>query len=524
MAQYGYVRRKNTRTFELNKLLTSTKYRIPDNANHRGFLRKCVYDTQKCTSLLYHMRSEKSSTKEHIFMKKNNTEISVPRTALYIRVSTDEQALHGLSLEAQQAALEKWAHENSCKIVGTYIDGGKTARKSLKSRTELMRLLSDVEADKIDLIIFTKLDRWFRNIKDYYKVQEILENHNVNWKTIFENYDTSTANGRLHINIMLSIAQDEADRTSERIKAVFANKIARGEATTASLPIGYKLVDKHVVVDEEHAQIAVDLFEHYYIHQNQRATGRAITDAHNVHLSPATIKHMLTNTLYKGVYRGINNFCEPLIDAAKFDEIQTILESKNIKQTPTEYDFIFTGLLICKECGSNMYGNAQRRVFSGGIHGWYVCYRCNKNHNFKTCPHNKVMNERKIEEYLLKNIENEISRYICNFEASKAKKKVPKINKQEIKRKLERLKDLYVNDLINMDVYKKDYAELNNKLLIAETQEPQQNLNALKEFLESDFLKNYDTFDNKSKRVMWRGIINRLIIDADNNITIEFTK
>ena len=147
------------------------------------------------------------------------------RTALYIRVSTEEQAIHGLSLEAQDAVLTDYANKNDLTIVGRYVDEGITARKKMTNRKALVRLLEDVKADKIDLIIFTKIDRWMRNVYDYHKVQEVLEKHNVNWKTIFENYDTSTSAGRLHINIMLSVAQDEADRTSERIKAVFENKV-----------------------------------------------------------------------------------------------------------------------------------------------------------------------------------------------------------------------------------------------------------------------------------------------------------
>ena len=77
---------------------------------------------------------------------------------------------------------------------------------------------------KFVIILVTKLDRWFRNIGEYYKVQEILEAHNVSWKTIYEDYDTSTAAGRLKINIMLSVAQDEADRASERIKKCLMQK------------------------------------------------------------------------------------------------------------------------------------------------------------------------------------------------------------------------------------------------------------------------------------------------------------
>lgn len=454
-------------------------------------------------------------------MQKNNID-DVPRVALYIRVSTDEQALHGLSLEAQQSALEKYAHEHSYKIVGTYIDSGKTARKSLARRAELNRLLSDVESGNIDLIIFTKLDRWFRNIKDYYKVQDILERNGVNWKTIFENYDTSTANGRLHINIMLSIAQDEADRTSERIKAVFESKLERGEATSPNLPIGYKLVNSKIEIDEEKAPIAIDLFEYYYTYQSQRGAGKAMIDMHDVHLHPYTVKRMLTNPIYKGEYRGYKNFCEPLVSAEKFDEIQQIIKKRNIKITPSGYDFIFSGLVTCACCGNHMSGNAQRRTFADGSKRWYVCYRCNQHFSNGACVHNRCAGERKIEDFLLKNIVPEINQYILDFEVSQKSRKKPKINKAEIRRKLERLKDLYINDLIDMDTYKKDYEELNNKLLTVETVEPKQDLTPLKEFLKSDFLDIYETLDNPSKRILWRGIIKEIQIDADNNMTIIF--
>ena len=181
------------------------------------------------------------------------------RVALYIRVSTSEQGVHGLSLEAQREALTKYAKEKGYSIVDTYADEGITARKQLKNRKELQRLLSDVKKDKIDLILVTKLDRWFRNIKDYYQVQDILEAHNCNWRTIFENYDTSTASGRLHINIMLSVNQDECDRTSERIKAVFKHKKENKEVCSGNVPYGYYIDEnKHMQIDTEKAKEVQD--------------------------------------------------------------------------------------------------------------------------------------------------------------------------------------------------------------------------------------------------------------------------
>ena len=153
----------------------------------------------------------------------------------YVRVSTEEQAIHGLSIEAQTAALEDWAKSSGCKLLGIYTDAGISARKPASKRPALQQLLNDVRGGKGDLIVFTKLDRWFRNIAEYYKVQEVLEQHHVDWKTIQEDYDTSTASGRLKVNIMLSVAQDEADRTSERIKAVFHREHRAEEHTSVLL-------------------------------------------------------------------------------------------------------------------------------------------------------------------------------------------------------------------------------------------------------------------------------------------------
>ena len=185
------------------------------------------------------------------------------RIALYARVSTEEQAIHGLSIEAQSEALEEWAKQEHANVVGTYIDAGISARKPASKRPSMQRLLADIERGKIDMVVFTKLDRWFRNIAEYYKVQEILERHGVNWRTIHEDYDTSTASGRFKVNIMLAVAQDEADRTSERIKAVFDSKRKRGEVVSGSVPPGVKIENKKHVVDPDVAPMVQDIFQFF---------------------------------------------------------------------------------------------------------------------------------------------------------------------------------------------------------------------------------------------------------------------
>ena len=134
---------------------------------------------------------------------------------LYERVSSEEQVKHGYSLDAQDEALREFCEKNNHVILGVYRDEGISGRKPYTKRPAMVQLLRDVETIKPQMILFTKLDRWFRNIKEYYKVQDILDRYKVDWKAINEEYDTSTASGRLYVNIKLSIAQDEADRTSD---------------------------------------------------------------------------------------------------------------------------------------------------------------------------------------------------------------------------------------------------------------------------------------------------------------------
>ena len=201
------------------------------------------------------------------------------RCAVYIRVSTEEQHLNGLSLPAQQKALTDYANQHGYSIIDVYADEGISARKSMKNRKELLRLLEDVKRDKIDMILVTKLDRWFRNIKDYNITEEILQAHNCNWKTIFENYDSSTANGQMVINIMLSVNQAECDRTSERIKAVFDYKKSQGKVISGmAAPYGYVVVDGYIQKDPEVSHIIYDAYDYYFKCFSQRKVIEYIRD------------------------------------------------------------------------------------------------------------------------------------------------------------------------------------------------------------------------------------------------------
>lgn len=436
------------------------------------------------------------------------------RVAIYIRVSTEEQSLHGLSLEAQRDNLEQYAKEKGYEIVGCYADAGITARKKMKHRKELLRLLEDVKSGYIDLIIFTKLDRWFRNISDYYKVQEILDKHKVNWKTIFEDYDTTTANGRLHINIMLSIAQDEADRTSERIKAVFANKIARGETPCNRAPIGYKIENSKLLVDDETKQIAIDIFDCYDRYHSLSRCCRMIREKYDMIIYDYSMRRYLENRTYIGEFKGISNFCEAIIDQNLFYRIQAYRNQREFKnQLVDGRVYLFSGLIYCTECNHILNSNftIQKQKNGPREYHYYKCRECLA----KGKKYRKRANEEKIEKFLLDNISNAIKEKMSAINSGSREKKAGKPDTAKIKKRLEKLKDLYLDDLIDKESYKKEYESLNKQLAYV----PQEN-NVVQyaNIKIDDFISTYGTLTQDEKKALWLGIIEKITFDEHGEI------
>jgi DNA invertase Pin-like site-specific DNA recombinase len=435
------------------------------------------------------------------------------RAALYIRVSHEEQVLHGYSLEAQRQSLTEYAQKNNLHIFDYYIDEGQTARKTYNKRKDFIRMLEDVKAGNLDIILFIKLDRWFRNVRDYYKIQDILEKHNVNWRTIYENYDTSTANGRLHINIMLSVAQDEADRTSERIKFVFENKIRNGEVITGNMAFGYRIENKKLVIEPKEAEIVKDVFDYYLHRQSKYAAITYIKEKYGVTLYHNALSRMLIKKIYLGEYRNVINYCDAIIDRDTFVSVQEIIKS-NIRMGKTRVIYVYSGLLRCPLCGRNL-ASAKTKTSE---HVYNIHYRCNGRYQDKTCTFNHSIGEKKIDAFLLANIEQQIKSYIADYEMKSKSTPKPRIAEYEkLRSRLEKLKDLYLDDLINKDTYKRDYEELTAKIHEINdkrTSPPKVDISALQSFLNKDLNRIYADLTRPEKQTLWRSIIKEIHFDA----------
>lgn len=436
------------------------------------------------------------------------------RVALYIRVSTEEQAVHGLSIEAQTEALDAWSKANGHIIVDHYVDAGISARKKAMKRPGLQRLLDDIRAGKIDLVVFTKLDRWFRNIAEYYKVQEILEKYNVNWKTIHEDYDTLTAAGRLKINIMLSVAQDEADRTSERIKAVFYSKKQRKEPVSGKVPYGYLIEDKRVIIDDKAAPAVRAFFQEYLASHFVSAAIVAAEQTNGEEMSYYRAKTILRSPAYYGEINGVADMCEPYISKQQFNEIAKIRYSR-VRTATQNRIYLFSGILFCGDCGRRMCARTYRKR---------AAYNCQFHYQGGNCTNKVNIGERDIEQFLIENVDQALNSLAETVQAKKEQAKKPTTDITTIKRKLNRLKDLYVNEIIDLDAYKKDYEKFQSEICEAEKLQPEKtpDISKIKSCFPSEWKNMYNTLTTIQKRKFWLLGIREIRISPDRSINFSF--
>lgn len=451
------------------------------------------------------------------------------RAALYIRVSTDEQALNGDSIITQKDALTLYAKNNNMTIVDYYIDDGYTAT-NLK-RPNLQRLLTDINNKLVDIVLFTKIDRWSRGVRNYYRIQDTLDKNKVHWKTIFEDYDTSTASGRLHINIMLSVAENESAQTSERIRAVFKNKYAKGEVCTGNVAKGYRIENKKLVIDPIAAEMVRDIFNQYEkIVSIRKVLAYVKENYEHIYYNP--LRNILSNTLYIGIHpNGTKNYCPPIISTEQFYNVQRLLKrnQKVYVQQGEKSSYIFAGVLKCKFCNCTLVGNRLKKYNKTVGTYIYKVYKCQNNYRNHLCSNKYHIPETNIlEKYLINNIKTLLSDYIATISKEKTQNKKGENSKQikNIKRRMDKLKELYLEDLIDKEIYKSDYEDLKlqlDKITSSQTKKDTSNLSVLQDFLKLDIDSIYKTLNDTEKRQLWLSIIDYISIgDNRNDIEVHF--
>lgn len=445
--------------------------------------------------------------------------MAILRVAIYARVSSEEQAQHGLSIAAQLARLNAWVQENNHILVGSYIDAGISGGKPIEKRPQMAQLLEDVKSGLIDLVIFTKLDRWFRSLKNYYKAQEILDAHNCAWQAVDEDYETLTASGKFKVNIMLSVAENERERTSERIKSIIDYKKSKSEylAGKNAVPFGYKLENKHLVKNPDTMTACAEFWEQILSDVPYSVAGKSINAKYGVHLSRPSWSRILRSPIYTGAYHGLPDFCEPYISLDDFNLIQS---RTKLKAAPTGIAYLFSGLLICKTCGSRLAARSHNEKRKN-----YIYYNC-QNKYFEKCPDWHSFREETVEQTLLDKLFPAGKKVVLTELAPPEKPQKPETpSLHSLQAKMKRLAETYTDGLITSETYRKRLTAIQEEIKAVETapkspSEP--SYDKIREFIKGDVREVYNRLTRENKRAFWRQLIQTIEVEKDGSFTIHF--
>lgn len=166
----------------------------------------------------------------------------------YCRVSTEEQAQEGLSLDYQQKCIRAYAESQGWKLAGFYVDAGYSGKDT--NRPQYTRMVDELRAGRAEILIVLKIDRITRKQRDLLNLLEgVLEPSGVGFKSVQEPFDTSTGMGKAFIGMVSVFAQLEGDMISERTTSILRNKQKNGE-WVGRVPYGFRLVNKQLVVDD----------------------------------------------------------------------------------------------------------------------------------------------------------------------------------------------------------------------------------------------------------------------------------
>lgn len=450
--------------------------------------------------------------------------LSVELVAAYIRVSSQEQKLHGISLDAQRAKLKEYAEAHNMRIVEWYEDEGVSGRKLIKNRPELQRMIQDAEKGKFQRIIFIKLDRFFRSVAEYHECMKRISP--VVWTTTEEKYDLSTAQGRMLVNMKLTIAEMEADMAGERVDLVNEYKVSTGQPLSGSMPFGFKIeIDKNtgrkkIVKDPVNAEILDDLIKHYMKHQSKKGTVVYAHAAHHIAISHDSLTRLLTNTMLMGAYRDNPKYCEAYLTPEEFEKLQQILK-RNVKDNTAENRaYIFSGLIKCPVCGCLLKGNIHVNRGRDGVTIYrYKRYRCGKYKKDNACSFNKSISENAFERMMLANIEQYMedakirSAQVSDSDAVK----IHEYDIDEIYERIDRLNYSWNTGKIRtVEKYEADYAELMSLLEKAEAERSQvtiKDFGKIEAVLHSGWREIYNNLDDAYKRAFWRSFIQSIEIE-----------
>ena len=468
------------------------------------------------------------------------------QTAIYCRVSTEEQATEGFSIHAQKDKLTKYANINDWDIVDYYVDDGISG-KNLTERPEVSRLIEDVKKGKIKNVLIYKLDRLTRSVKDLIYLIELFDKNNCTFNSQTEKIDTSNAVGRMFVKIIGIFAEFERENLAERVTFGYEQKTREGNYTNCNGVFGYDYIlgKGKLKINKNEAEYVRKIYNWYLEGESMLKIAKKLKDLsvptkRGGHWNQSTIYSILTNPLYIGNVRygvGRKNGFEvsgkniiPIINKELFNNVNNLMKKRKKFQTRkySSDDTYYLSVLKCSLCGSKYY--ARQQLQSGKK---YITYQCN-GHNNNSCnapgfSHIKIENA--FINYLdnIKDLEFDKNilkkeKFDINNSTSELKEQINKLNNK----KKETIK-LFATDEIDYNVFNEiknvideKIEALNNELNSFNkdnNQEDLTNVEVIKEIV-INLKNNFLHLDNHEKKMFLERFIKEIKVRKENNDVI----
>ena len=383
------------------------------------------------------------------------------KCGLYMRVSTEDQAREGFSLPEQKERLEAFCKFKGYEIIDYYEDAGISA-KTGNHRPEFERLKDDIKAKRINTIVALKLDRITRSIYDWENLMTFLDENNAYLDCVNDEINTTSANGKMISRLLMSVSQNEIERTSERTKVGMAGAIKNGHIPHKA-PLGYKHEDRKLVIDYSTKDIVVRIFELYYNGLSYKKISNLFNEEKVLgrdNWRDSTIVTILENEIYKGDFvhgkrtnhpTFYEDVVEPIVSKEMWEDCQ-VKKKKNSKSYQRTLTYLYLQKLRCPKCGRILGGKATTKK-NGKSYFYYYCSDCKI--EFKEKLINDYFNQFIAELIEYDEVVNQFFLPMIKQKFDEPREQLEKeINNQ--RNKLERIKKAYINGVFELKEYNEE--------------------------------------------------------------------
>lgn len=368
------------------------------------------------------------------------------RAAIYARVSTEEQANEGFSIQAQLEELRRHAISEGLEIVEEYVDEGRSG-KSIAGRPQMKRLLKDASLKKFDVVLTYKIDRIARRMRDALQISDELEQNNVKLQSLKESFDPSTPMGKMVFQMISSFAELERNSIVDRVKMGMTQSAKEGNFNGGQC-LGYDSINKLLHINEEEAAIVREIFSlaeqglgYKAIVSRLNAQGHKSKRGQLFNVNG--VKTILDNPMYIGKIRfnQVENWndkrrkgkneChlladgkhQPVIQVDQWERVQSTRKKRSYKPAKSATPYILAGIIKCPVCGSGMVAGRSK----GGNGTSYRIYVCGQHHNKgKTACSANTINADKAEAEVFQRLSNIVS------SPAALKRIIEKVNQQRL--------------------------------------------------------------------------------------------